>query len=520
MTGETIYSLFSSAADDDPDRPFLWSDSREISYGDASRTVDRYATLLRDCGVDRGDHVSVLSGNCPAFVHLLLATAKLGATFVPLDYRQQGDVLEYLLADAAPSLLVVGERAYDSYAELSDTVDVDEVLYRNVNATESDASLQEALDATETDASVGNESDPTDVAIVNYTSGSTGPPKGVQNPHRAFVEAGARIADHCGTDADDRGLVVLPLFHANPQTYALMHMLSVGGSIALAGEFSASGFWPTARASESTFFTHVGSVLEILHRTAANDDVDTETPLEFTLGGAAQFEAQETFESTTGIQIIRLYGLSEMGAGVITMNRRVDGVHGADHQGSISDQPFDVRILDSSGARWSEPGERGEIVVRPELPGTMFVGYLDKHRETVEAWRDLWMHTGDLGWIDDEDNLHYVGRLKTSIRKNGENVSPWEIETIVTEFSSVTEAVAVGVPDSVAGEEIKLYVVPSNGDVSEAEIHRRCREGLSDHLVPRYVALLDDLPRTSTQKVERMTLKNRDASGAWDSEAR
>jgi len=511
---ETIDALFSSAVADNADGLFLRMDGETITYGEASAAVDRYATLLADRGVGAGDHVSILSANCPEFVFLLLASARVGATFVPLDYRQEGDVLEYLLADAAPSLLVVGEHALESYADVSAAVDVDEVLYLKGDTP----SLDAALDATEPDGDVGAETGPLDVAIVNYTSGSTGPPKGVQNPHRAFVEAGQRIAERCDTGADDRGLVVLPLFHANPQTYALMHMLSVGGSLTLVAEFSASGFWPTARDSGSTFFTHVGSVLEILHRTARERGVDTETPLAFTLGGAGQFDAQDAFEAETGIQIVRLYGLSEVGAGVVTMNPRFDGVHGAAHQGPIGPQPFDVRILDPSGAGWVNAGDKGEIVIRPDDPGTMFAGYLDKAGETVEAWQDLWMHTGDLGWIDEAGNLHYVGRLKTSIRKQGENISPWEIETVVSSFPAVTEAVAVGVEDAVAGEEIKLCVVPADPDVSPEQLYRQCREELPAHLVPRYVELLDELPRTSTQKVERVRLADRESPAVWDSD--
>lgn len=516
MSEETIPSLFSSAVENGPDRPFLWVEGETITYEDAADLVDQYAAMLHDRGIGDGDRVCVLSENCPEFVYLLLATAKLGATFVPLDYRQEGDILEYLLNDASPAILVVGERAYEPFQSIADAVEIDEILYHDVDQKTRSQSLRKGIESADPHVDVGTDPEPTDIAIINYTSGSTGPPKGVQNPHRAFVEAGNRIADRCGTDEHDRGLVVLPLFHANPQTYALMHMLSSGGSLALTDGFSASGFWPTARKSESTFFTHVGSVLEILNRKITEESVDTETPLEFTLGGAAQFDDQSNFESVTGIHIIRLYGLSEMGAGVVTMNRRTEGVHGKAHQGPISDHPFDVNILDPSGSGWVKTGESGEIVIRPAKPGTMFQGYLEKHGETVDAWQDLWMHTGDLGFVDEDDNLHYVGRLKTSIRKNGENISPWEIETVVTSFPAVEEAVAVGVPDSVAGEEIKLFVILSDESISEKQIYEQCEAELPAHLVPRYVESIDELPRTSTQKVERVALKNRDVDGGWD----
>jgi len=516
MSSKTIFSLFSNAVAGGSERPFLWVDGNVITYGEADDRVDQYTAMLHDRGIRDGDRVCVLSRNCPEFVYLLLATAKLGATFVPLDYRQEGEVLKYLLKDASPSMVVIGGRGVESFQSVADAVEIDDILYHDIDRETTSGLLRDAVGLADPSPEVGSDSDPTDVAIINYTSGSTGPPKGVKNPHQAFVEAGTQIADRCGTDDEDRGLVVLPLFHANPQTYALMHMLSSGGSLALTDRFSASGFWQTARESGSTFFTHVGSVLEILYRKIKEDTVDTETPLEFTLGGAAQFDEQATFELETGIQIIRLYGLSEMGAGVVTMNRRTDGVHGAKHQGPISEQSFGVRIVDSSGTDWADPGERGEIVIRPAQPGIMFQGYLGKHQETVDAWQDLWMHTGDLGFIQD-GNLHYVGRMKTSIRKNGENVSPWEIETVVASFSAVEEAVAVGAPDPVSGEEIKLFVVLSDESVSEREVYEQCETELPARLVPRYVETIAELPRTSTQKVERVALTNRDRNEEWDS---
>lgn len=520
MEPATIYGSFSSAVAAAPDRPFLVDAGKSVSYAEASRRVDEFSALLDDHGVEAGDHVAILSSNDPAFVYLLLAAANRGATLVPLDYRQEGEVLSYLLEDADPSVLVVDESAYDRFVTIAPRVEIETVLHRGVDEVDEEATLRYGLDNVEVDGSPGDRSNPNDVAIVNYTSGSTGPPKGVQNPHRAFVEAGRWIADRCGTGPDDRGLIVLPLFHANPLTYGLMHVLARRGSLALVDEFSASGFWQFARETESTFFTHVGSVLEILHRTASSPETDTDTPLEFTLGGAAQFENQRAFEEETGVQIVRLYGLSEVGGGVVTMNPYREGtVHGAAHQGSTSDTPFDVRVLDESGTDYAERGETGEIVVRPGTPGTMFVGYLGKPSKTVSVWRDLWMHTGDLGWIDEGGNLHYVGRRGTVIRKMGENISPWEIETVVNAFDCVAEAVAVGVPDPVAGDEIKLCVVPSGSGTTESSIHERCLDELPDHHVPRYVELIEEVPRTSTQKVERRPLEDVESPAVWDSEA-
>lgn len=520
---ETIDDLFRSTVREAGSNPFVWYEGETTSYEEAAAAVDERAAMLADRGLGPGDRVGLLFPNDPEFVYLLLACTSLGVTAVPVNYRQERGVLAYLLEDAGLSALVVDGDVADRFATVADDVDVGTVFGHDVTGEASaaiDADLDEAVADAPSEPADRPEVRPDDVAILNYTSGTTGPPKGVPNPHRAFVDSGRRLVDVLGTGPGDRGLLVLPLFHANPITYGLMHMLAAGGSIAPVRRFSASGFWATAREAEASFVTHVGSVLEILARSA--DDVEnTETPLSFALGGAAGFDDQEAFEDRFDVQIVRLYGLSEVGAGLITVcPYDPDADHHPSHQGPVDEAPFDVRILAEDGLSWAEPGERGEILVRPERPATMFEGYLGKSATTVEDWRDLWMRTGDLGTIDEDGHLRFVGRLKTSIRTYGENVSPWEIESPLAGWEALEEVVAVGVPDEVAGEEILLYVVPRDDrDLEPAAVHERCRSALPAHLVPRYVTLVESIPKTSTQKVERVALRERGVADAWDSEA-
>lgn len=511
----TIYEAFADAAATHPERPVLAYKGAETTYETARAEVARRAALLADRGVGPGDRVGLLCPNDPEFVYLFLATARLGATVAPFDYRQEGEVLAYLLSDADPSVLVVDGAVVDRYRAVESMVDVETVLVHDAptgRGEDLDAAVAAAPDETPPPADVS----PLDVAVLSYTSGTTGPPKGVENPHLSYVDAGRRLADACGTDETDRGLLVLPLFHANPTTYGLMQMLAVGGSVVPIREFSASGFFERARETESTFFTHVGSVLEILQRTLDAGDVNPETPLRFAAGGAAQFGRQREFETETGVQLVRLYGLTEAGAGLVTVAPYDPAsLHGADHQGLVADQPFEVQVLADDGVSFADDGERGELVVRPTEPGLIFRGYRGKPEATVEAWRDLWLRTGDVGERRG-DRLVYVGRSKTTIRRMGENVSPWEVKSALTGWDRVDEAVAVGVADEVAGEAVGLWIVPADESLTEREIHERCRGRLADHLVPRYVGFLDRVPRTSTHKIERSQLGDRSVAGAWD----
>jgi crotonobetaine/carnitine-CoA ligase len=525
---ETIHGRFRQTLADHPDRPLVWFEGETWTYSDVAAAVADRAAFLADRGVERGDRVALLCPNDPEFVCLFLATVRLGATFVPLNHRQEGRVLEHLLDDADPAVLVVEASVAAEVAAVDDALATDEVYRYAPDAVEraapaDDSTLEAsaygaAVDAVGATAPPPAAVPPTDVAVLTYTSGTTGPPKGVRNPHRSYVEAGERLADACRTDPADRALLVLPLFHANPTTYGLMQMLAVGGSVAPVREFSASGFFEAARRSESTFFTHVGSVLEILQRTLDAGDVDPASPLRFAVGGAAQFDRQREFEAATGVQLVRLYGLSELGAGLVTTCRYdPDADHGLSHQGRVDEAPFDVRVLAPDGTGYADEGERGELLVRPDEPGLAFLGYRDRHAATVEAWRDLWMHTGDVGVVED-GTLRYVGREKTSIRVGGENVSPWEVEAAVDDWDAVETAVAVGVDDAVAGEVVGLWVVPADDDLTPAAVHERCRDRLADHLVPTHVGFLDAVPRTSTQKVERVRLSERSFADAWEAE--
>lgn len=516
----TIFGLFDSTVADYPDRSFLWYAGETTSYREAMAEVDRRAELLADRGLGPGDRLGLLIPNDSEFVYLLLAAAKRGVTAVPVNYRQERDVLTYLLEDAELSGLVVDRDVADSFTAVADDVEVGPVFGHDV-PSDATAPIDDDLDEAVSNTSASADSvdvRPDDVAVLNYTSGTTGPPKGVRNPHRAFVESGERLVETCGTGPEDRGLLVLPLFHANPMTYGLMHMIAAGGSIALVRSFSASQFWSTARNANASFFTHVGSILEILQRSADEAD-DTETPLSFALGGAAGFDDQRAFEDRFDIQIVRLYGLSEVGAGLVTVcEYDPTADHHPAHQGSVDDAPFDVGILTEDGLSWAETGERGEIVVRPDKPATMFKGYLGKAEETVDDWQDLWMHTGDLGTVDDDGSLRFIGRMKTSIRTYGEDVSPWEVEAPLSDWEALEEAAAVGVPDDVAGEAILLYAVPADDDLDPMTVHEYCRELLPDHVVPRYINLVESIPKTSTQKVERVALRERGVDDAWDSQ--
>ncbi|MFB6305317.1 MAG: class I adenylate-forming enzyme family protein [Haloferacaceae archaeon] len=512
----TVYDRFARTAERVPDEPLVWFEGETTTYAEAEAAVERRAALLDDVGVGPGDRVGVLLPNDPEFVYLLLATARVGATFVPLDHRQEGDVLAYLLDDADVSALVVDGAVHDSFRDVRAEASTGTVLLHDGPADAAgrdyDDAVTAAPDAAPPPADVG----PTDVAILSYTSGTTGPPKGVRNPHRSYVDAGERLAAACDTDETDRGLLVLPLFHANPTTYGLMQMLAVGGSVAPVREFSASGFFETARESGSTFFTHVGSVLHILQETIADGDVDTESPLRFAVGGAAQFDRREAFEAATGTRLVRLYGLSEVGAGLVTTCRYPPESDG-DDQGAVAGQPFDVRILDADAGEFVGEGERGEIVVRPERPGLMFRGYRGKPEATVETWQDCWVHTGDLGEVVD-GRLRYLGRLGSHIRRMGENVSPWEVESALADWDRVSTAVAVGVPDETAGEEIGLRVVPADDAAppTPAAVYERCRERLPERLRPRYVAVVDEVPRGSTHKVKRERIDREALREAWD----
>lgn len=427
--------------------------------------------------------------NRPLYLFAWFALAARGAIVVPVSHELFGDSLRYIVTQSESRVLLCEQTEQARFSNELRTLDL------RVEAFAGESDMLERVASYER-APVARVAGDTPVAIL-YTSGTTGQPKGVVIPNRSYLAAGEAVSASIGITAEDRILTFLPLHHANPQMYAVMSALTVGCSIALVKKFSASRFLQQVRHFNATGFTYVGTVLNILTKELT---APVQSSLRWCVGGGAPRLVWERLEKVLPVRVHELYGMTETG-GLVTINS-----NHAYRFGSVgaAREDFDVAVLGADDSQLP-PGEIGEIAVRPREPFVMTSGYFRKPDETLAAQRNLWFHTGDLGRFDSDGFLYFEGRKKELIRRGGEMISPVEIELTVLKFAHVADCAAVGVPDEILEEEVKLVAVPKEG-FDPQSLLAFMRESLPRHMVPRYLELVDAIPKTPTQKVQRFRL--------------
>lgn len=465
-----------------PTAPALADDDKQLDNAAFLDAVRRAAGTLRAHGVGAGDVVAVMLPNTVDLVVTLFAAWRLGAAVTPLNPGLVTDEVAYQVADSAAAALIVAR-------PLDTIVDVPVVL--PVAAL---ACGDHSADPVEV---------PTDaLALLIYTSGTTGRPKGVMLDHANLNAMCAMVIEAFALTSADRSLLVLPLFHVNGIVVSTLSPLLVGASTTIAGRFSAQTFFDRLERSAATYFSAVPTIYTML--ADLPDDVRPDTSsVRFAICGAApaSVELLEKFESRYGIPIIEGYGLSE-GTCASTVNPltgpRKPGTVGLPLPGQ------QVRIVDPDGAEVGR-GEAGEVLIAG--PNVMR-GYLNRPEETVRTVVDGWLHTGDIGRVDEDGYLVLVDRAKDMIIRGGENIYPKEIETVVYQLPEIAAAAVVGRAHGVYGEEPVLYVALNSGaHIDQQRIHAHLSASLSKYKLPVEITILDELPVNAVGKLDKPKLR-------------
>lgn len=501
------------------DEPLIWDrlevlareapDRAAITFGSApalSRREVLDAAMAAACGLARrgvgpGDRVVVMVGNRPEYVSTWLACLRLGATLVPLNTGMRGDILRHMLATCDPGVVVVeAPLRAQLYPELAATCPA--ALCVVVGA----GSLGEGEVDWE-DVQVGglvtaHRGEPDAVAVVLFTSGTTGRSKGVE--WTAHTALGLAKGAHAVTryEEGDTGYVTLPLFHANGLFVSLLPALLVGAHTVVDERFSARTFWPRVREVRATVTSLLGIMAPLL-MSAEPVSGDRDHVLRRALVVPAPVQRAE-FEARFGTAVQTFYALSDVGmpVGVLSGDTFPDGACGRE----LPD--WECRLVD----RHDRPvgrGEAGELVVRPRAPWIAASGYRGDPAATVAAWRNLWFHTGDLMTRDDDGWYYFRDRTKDAIRRSGENVSSFEVESVIETHSGVAESAVFAVASDLAEDEVMAVVVPGRAGLTADEVAAHCRRRLPHFAVPRYVELVAELPRTASQKIRKADLRRR-----------
>lgn len=506
-----------------PDKVFFqYANERSFTFAEMDVLSNRIAGGLRRLGVEKGDRVGLILPNCPEFVPIWFGASKLGAVEVPINHDLKGDLLAYVLTNSGSEVLVCHARFLTNLAPVLARGPKPKAIVV-VGTTPADAqaagikagallTYEELADFPDTP--VEDRVHYTDNIAILYTSGTTGPSKGVMSSHHQFYVWAESIAANMGLTAEDTYYHCLPLFYGDAQFMATYFALVFGSKFTIYERFSASRYWSQVRESGATATNMLGAMAHILWKQPTLPN-DADNPLRI-CNSIPMVPFKRDFEERFAMKLVTGYGQTE--TNLVAYDTASESREGACGRPGPA---HEVAIVDESDEPLP-PGKVGEIVVRPRQSWSIFSGYYDMPEKTAAAWRNLWFHTGDAGYMDDDGWLYFVERIKDSIRRRGQNISAYEVESLVNQHDAVLECAAVAVPSQLGEDEVKLVIVLHEGaHLTPAELISFCEERMAPFMVPRYVEVRRDLlPKTPSEKVAKEDLRNQGITAAvWDREA-
>jgi crotonobetaine/carnitine-CoA ligase len=496
------------------------TDGGSLTFGEAFEDAERVAAWFATLGVEPGQHVAVMVLNGLDFVRVWMGLARLGAVAVLLNTELTGAFLRHPLNDCGATLAVVDASLEPAFVEAA--VDVPALRRRIVvGGSSGDAAFDDSRLAFDGWRGTARHAGPMpraqDVACIMYTSGTTGPSKGVLMPHAHCYLYGQGAVESYEIGRDDVYYITLPLFHANGLLMQFGATLVVACRAVVRPRFSAAAWLEDIRRHGATMTSCIGVLSPfILAQPPTPHDRDHRLRLVWNAPNLPEHEA--VYRERFGVRdVSSAYGMTEVNIPV--WGRLGESLAGA--AGRFYDKHFDLIIADPDTDRPLPYGEVGEILVRPKTPFCFMAGYHGRPQQTVEAWRNLWFHTGDAGTMTADGIVNFIDRIKDCIRRRGENISATQVESEVSTLAGVAEVAAYAVPSSIRGgeDEVMLTVVPVPGaTLTPREVAEYADRVLPRFARPRFVAIVDALPKTATGKVQRAVLRKRGPEGAWDRE--
>jgi len=510
MTVETVYEAFAATAEKFPDRPFLnvlpgtadiyGIPPGELTYGAARQEVDTLAQDLTEAGYGAGMRVALLLENRPTFFLHWLAVNRIGGSVVPVNPDLKAAELEYLIGHSEPALIISIE---DRHEELEAAVAAAGIKAAVIAPGDPvPGPRDQAVTARPLEGEARE-------AAILYTSGTTGKPKGCVLPNTYFLLAGRWYAGVGGlatlTEDGERMITPLPVFHMNAMAYSFMAMVMVGGCLTVLDRFHPRAWWQDVAASRATCLHYLGVMPSMLMGFDPSPE-ERAHQVRFGFGAGVDPKLQIAFEDRFGFPLVEAWAMTETGAGAVIAASGEDRLVA---QASIGKPGTGVecRLVDDSG----RGAAQGELLVRHAGPDPRYGFFSEYYKDaaaTDEAWKDGWFHTGDIVRQGKDGNLFFVDRKKNVIRRSGENIAAVEVESILMRHPDIEAAGIAPVPDPVRGDEVFACLKVKNPSRGKAEaITRWCLEQMAYYKAPGYIAFVDKLPLTPTQKIQRAALK-------------
>jgi crotonobetaine/carnitine-CoA ligase len=496
----SVAAVLDRRAEQFPDRVMMSIAGTDVTFEQMRQRSCAAANALRDLGIGPGDCVALFTTTCPEWIYFWLGAARIGAVSAAVNAANKGDFLLHALRLSRAKVVITDAERQPRVAEVTEHLPGLKSIVVQGASFDNDARVA--------DDYVG---DVGDIGSLFFTSGTTGASKAVATTWHYLFTTAATVASSWGFGAGEVLWTAMPLFHLSAAPSVLVPML-VGGTTVLAPAFHPSTVWDEVRACGAVGFAGAGAMVSMLLRQPP-DPRDAQVPLRFISAAPIDASVYRDIEKRYSCRIVTMYGMTEAFP-IAVKSIAEEGVPGTSGRPNPN---FEVRIVDANGEPLPD-GSVGEIACRPRYPHVMSAGYvngdggIDRHPP--------WFRTGDLGVLDSDQNLTYVDRVKDSLRRRGENVSSVEVETVVLGHPAVLEAAAVGVPSDL-GEDDILMVVALRPDCTLdcAELLDFCSARMPYFCVPRYVEIVDELPKTILGRVRKDILRARGVGpDAWDRE--
>jgi crotonobetaine/carnitine-CoA ligase len=497
-----------------------YGDRRLVVFGDQAWTyretlkiAARAGGLLASAGIGHGDRIAIFCSNRSEFLAIFLGCAWIGAVMVPINIASRGAQLRHVLGNCGAKLLIVEAEIASAFDEVADAFEGISAVW-TIGGKRPDVAGRPVIPMPELPESVpAAVVKPGDTLAILYTSGTTGPAKGVCCPQAQFFWWGVNTARGLGMREGDVLLTTLPLFHTNALN-CFWQALLTGSTYVLEPKFSASGYWKAVGRHKATIGYFLGAMAAILLSRPA-EEADLAHSMRTALGGGVPERFHKPFLERFGVPLLDAYGSTEANFVFASDIPSVKpGTMGYLCPG------FEARIVDEDDVEVSE-GEAGELILRADHPFAFATGYFGLAEKTVEAWRNLWFHTGDRVSRDADGNYRFIDRMKDAIRRRGENISSWEVEQVLLSHPAISSCAVYAVPSELGEDEVMASILPEPGETLDpVDLMEFCSARLAYFAVPRFLDFVSELPLTENGKIRKVVLRQAGITAtAWDREA-
>lgn len=515
------------AVDTCPDKTWIATEDYRLTFAEVDALSNRMAHGFLSQGLEPGETMLFMLPDVADYVATWVACSKTGIVEVPVNTAYRGDILVHVINDSRARVLICDAEYLDRLEAITDRL---HTLRRVFVYARSDAGVAAtprlagnceiipfaALCPDDTSA-LDHIPNISDLMAIMYTSGTTGASKGVMIAHAHAYEYAVGAADGLEIGPDDVYYTAgLPLFHVAGKWGVVYAAALRGATAAFPERFSTTGFWDDVRTYGATTTFLLGAMANFLQRQPERRD-DADTPLEKVLMCPLLPDVDD-FAQRFGARIATAYGSTEVGAPVyMPLGTPVSDVQ---FVGPVRSDKFTVCVLDDNDFE-VPPGALGEIAVRPKEPWITMMGYWNQPEWTVHMWRNQWLHSGDAGRYDEDGNIYFVDRIKDAIRRRGENISSMEVEAVVSQHPAIAECAVFPVESEYSEQDVAATIVlKPNQDLDMEQLIRWLEPRMAYFMVPRYITIAAELPKTPTGKIQKYTLREHGVTDrTWDREA-